>query len=674
MAGTVKSPAEVRAALAALRDLRVLDPAAGSGAFLLGTLDALTRIRSALDPPRDSLARCLLRREILQTNLFGVDLSPIAVRLAELRLWLALVADDPTADIAAVAPLPNLDAMLRQGDTLFDPLAAARALGALNRTPPAARTHAMDRIRAAIFQAGGADRARLARTLRAAELSLARELLREAQAATDHELRDLAALLAGRDLFGRRARLTSGQRRRYQILRRHRGDLRAAQRALADGTVPFFSYEVHAPSIAASGGFTLVVGNPPWVRAERLPPATRRALGDRYRWWRAPRGAGFRHQPDLAVAFLERSMELTRPGGAVALLLPSKVASADYGEAARTQLVKEASLTYLHRIPDRQASAFGATTYPLAVVLKKRPAPPRHAVRLGFEGDDQLAQARLHAPGPWILLPDRTRDAVHQFLAAGTPLAQVAPPGLGVKTGADAVFVGTMERAGTPIAQVRLGGGVWEIETSLLRPAVQGRDVKPFRVASPHVIVWAYRDGAPLPQLPPRAGAYFAARAAPLCRRSDHVSGPPWTLFRTRAATPGWRVVWPDIARRPAAAVLESTSLAQAVPLNTCYVARAPDRVTALAVAAVLNSTWAHAVALATADEARGGYRRINARVAGRLPVPPVAARATLATVAAAAHQDRHVHQDHLDDAVAEAFGLSGSHCDLLRRLTTPRR
>jgi hypothetical protein len=133
-------------------------------------------------------------------------------------------------------------------------------------------------------------------------------------------------------------------------------------------------------------------------------------------------------------------------------------------------------------------------------------------------------------------------------------------------------------------------------------------------------------------------------------------------------------VVWPDIARRPAAAVLESTSLAQAVPLNTCYVARAPDRVTALAVAAVLNSTWAHAVALATADEARGGYRRINARVAGRLPVPPVAARATLATVAAAAHQDRHVHQDHLDDAVAEAFGLSGSHCDLLRRLTTPRR
>jgi len=673
--GTVASPAEARLARAALRHLRVLDPAAGSGAFLLGALESLTRIRSALDPPRDALARCLLRREILRTSLFGVDLSPIAVRLAELRLWLALVADDPTADIAAVTPLPNLDAMLRQGDTLFDPLAAARALGALNRIPPPATTRAMDQTRAAIFQAAGADRARLARTLRAAEVDLARELLRQARTATDHELRDLAALASGRDLFGRRSHLAPTQRRRHDCLRRHRADLRAAQRALGDGRVPFFSYDVHAPGIAASGGFTVVVGNPPWVRAERLPPATRRALGDRYRWWRAPRGRGFQHQPDLAVAFLERSVELARPGGAVALLLPSKVASADYGETARAQLVRETTLSYLHRVPDRQASSFRATTYPLAVVLKKQPAPPGHAVRLGFQSDDRVPQDGLHGPGPWILLPDPTRDAVRQFLAAGTPLGRVAPPRLGVKTGADALFVGALEGNDGHLARLRLDGGVWEIEASLLRPAVQGRDVKPFRVATSRFVVWAYRDGAPMPELPPAAAAYFAAHSAPLRRRADHVSGAPWMLFRTKAAQPGWRIVWPDISRRPSAAVLEATTTAaHAVPLNTCYVARAPDRMTALAVAAVFNSTWAHAAALALADEARGGYRRINARVTGRLPVPAHAARASLAELAAAAHGNRHVDQDQLDQAVAEALGLSSVHCDLLRQLVAHHR
>jgi hypothetical protein len=405
-----------------------------------------------------------------------------------------------------------------------------------------------------------------------------------------------------------------------------------------------------------------------------LPPAIRRALGDRYRWWRAPRGAGFRHQPDLAVAFLERSVELTRPGGAVALLLPSKVASADYGEMARSQLVRENTLTYLHRVPDRQASSFGATTYPLALVLRKQPPPPRHAVRLGFEGDDHLAQEGLLGPGPWILLPDRTRDAVHRFLAAGTPLARVAPPQLGVKTGADGLFLGIPERTADGVAWLRLGGRVWEIETALLRPAVQGRDVKRFHVTTSRLLVWAYQDGAPLPELPPGAAAYFAAQAAPLRRRADHVSGPPWTLFRTRAAQPGWRVVWPDISRRPAAAVLEATAQAQAVPLNTCYVARAPERVTALAITAVFNSTWAHAAARAIADEARGGYRRINARVAGRLPVPPDTARASLAALAAVAHQDHHVDQDQLDHAVAEALGLSGSHCDVLRKLAAYHR
>src|SRR5439155_4494455 len=72
-----------------LRGLTVLDPAAGSGAFLLGALDELVALRQAAgDGP--TLA---LKREVLAHSLFGVDLTPTAVRLTELRLWLALVAD-----------------------------------------------------------------------------------------------------------------------------------------------------------------------------------------------------------------------------------------------------------------------------------------------------------------------------------------------------------------------------------------------------------------------------------------------------------------------------------------------------------------------------------------------------------------------------------------------------
>src|SRR5204863_4329399 len=117
-----------------LRTLAILDPAAGSGAFLLGALDELVALRAAAGEP----VTAALRRDVVARSLYGVDLNPAAVRLTELRLWLGLVADDDTADAAAVAPLPNLDGHVRQGDALPDPYTAATALAG-NAPMPAAR-------------------------------------------------------------------------------------------------------------------------------------------------------------------------------------------------------------------------------------------------------------------------------------------------------------------------------------------------------------------------------------------------------------------------------------------------------------------------------------------------------------------------------------------------------
>jgi hypothetical protein len=674
VAGGPVPPAAARTALAALRRLRVLDPAAGSGAFLLGALDRLTELRCRLEGHGDRGARCRVRREILRDNLFGVDLNPVAVRLAELRLWLAIVADDPTTDIAHVAPLPNLDGVLRQGDSLLDPLTAARVLcGAL--APPACATAvAVTAARTGMFQTRAQAHATVARRLRVAALARAGYVLAGARAAVRHGLRDLAAGAASRDLFGRRGGLSATQRARYEALRQRRDELRGAARALRDGTVPFFAFEVHAPETMADGGFSIVLGNPPWVRAERMAPATCAALESRFRWWRASPGRGYSHLPDLSVAFLERCFELARTGGAVALLLPSKLASAAYGQVARTHMVREATLTYLHRVPSSQAADFGATTYPLALVARKQPPAKHHAVRLDFAQRSSLPQDALTPPGPWILVPDPVRAAVARFLEGGAPLADVCPPLLGVKTGANRFFLGRMLHCHGPLARVALDGREVDLEATLLRPVVQGRGVRPFAARSTRVIVWAYAGLAPLERLPPAAARYFTARMGPLAARSDHRGGLPWSVFRVPAGLAGHRVVWSDIARRPVGVVLDETPLSNAIPINTCYVARAPDRGSALAIAAVLNTTWAWATAQVTADEAQGGYRRMNARVIGRMPFPPVHARAALAQLAARAHRVEHADQDDLDDAVADALGLATTHRDALRHLVAHRR
>ena len=664
-------PAATRS-LPALRAIRLLDPAVGSGAFLLGALDRLTELRLGLG---ERGSRCAVRRQVLRDNLFGVDLSPVAVRLAELRLWLAVIADDTTADIDRVSPLPNLDGVIRQGDTLLDPLGAARAVRLVAPQAAARAVNAVHAARRSLFDARGAAHEPSARELRRVETGLARDIVAGAVAGVDHRLRELEAEADALDLFGIRKGLSPEQLEECRRLEQRRAELALVAGRLADGQLPFFSFEVHAADIIAAGGFHAVIGNPPWVRAERLTPTVRHMLRGRFTWWTAAGGPGYRHQPDLAVAFLQRALELAAPGGAVALLLPSKLLTSQYAETARRHLARDTRVACVHRVSEPEAARFGAVTYPTAVVLQKRAPTEVDTVRLGFDGSDSVAQQRLAQPGPWILVPDREREALQAFRAAGTPLAALAPPSLGVKTGADAVFIGRVLRRHRASAVLEFAGGQFAIEASLVRPVLRGRDIDPFAPRPVEAMIWTHdRRGAPLGAMPPLALAYLEAHRVVLERRADFDDGPLWTVFRARPALARHIVVWPDIARRPAAVVLKAGAARRPIPLNTCYVCAPPSRALAFVIATVLNSTWSAALARALADEARGGYRRLNARVAGAVPIPgrPRTVKA-LASVGEAAHGAGGMNQDDLDDVVADALGLTASVRDGLRRLAARR-
>ncbi|KPK07640.1 MAG: hypothetical protein AMS20_02375 [Gemmatimonas sp. SG8_28] len=672
--GSLTAELRTRAGAVVAR-LRILDPAVGSGAFLLGALEALTDIGMHLTPGTIE-RRWSLRRRLLRDNLFGIDLNPIAVRLAELRLWLAVVADDPSTTVPAIAPLPNLDGVIRQGNTLLDPLGAARAHAVFPAAATAALTRRVAEARMRLFDARGPEVRTLNEDLRRHELTLGRELLARATRSCTAALADLESAAESRDLFGERNRLPPAQQTRLRALRDDLGALERATASLDDGGVPFFSFEIHVPDVLEAGGFDLVIGNPPWVRAERIAPRDRAELRQRFRLWRASDNRGFRHLPDLAVAFVERALELVAPGGVVALLLPSKVASADYASELRQHLATSVTITSLHRISDQEAAGFGATTYPLALIARADPPHPTHAVRLARSSADLLSQHQLARPGPWILVPDRTRDAIESLRSSGRPLADVATPHLGVKTGVDGLLVGEpLEPAGRTMRVRSLLGGMVTLERQVLRPAVRGRDVRPFAVAASRVVLWAYqRSGIPRQTLPARAAAFVTRHAEVLAARVDYRGGPLWTLFRTEPALSGHRVVWRDIARRPTAAVLDQL-MATAVPLNSCYVASFPDRMTALAASAVLNSCWAAALIHVTADEARGGYRRCNARAIGTVPLPRSSgALRSLAELAREAHHASSVAHADLDASVAQALGLPEPIQARLRALVPDRR
>ena len=580
-----------------LRRLAVLDPAVGSGAFLLGALDELVQLRRAageLDGPA-------LRRDVLAHSLYGVDVSPIAVRLTELRLWLALVVDSNEGDAARVAPLPNLDGHIRQGDTLLDPLALAVALGA-PRGAANETSVRIARVRRELFaQTGPAKRTAVA-VLAREERSLASDLYRAAVAALESRIARLLANARQRDLFGRRTGLGAEARQELRRLRACRRELRGALRRLRrEGGVPFFAFESHFADIAATG-FDLVAGNPPWIRGERVPARVREALMARYRTWRPVAGRGYAHLPDLAIAFLERSIELTAPGGATALLVPAKLATSGYGEPMRRRLAATTHVARAAPVDPRTAAVFGAAVYPMALVAARvDPGPAAEtATGLGPVGTaTRVPQATLRGGGPWVLLPDA--DRVARRLRAELPvLGDRWTPQLGVKTGADELFLIREPLAGT------------------LR-AVRGRDLCPFRAAPRLHLLWTHdAGGRPLARLPRELASRLLPHLERLRRRADYRGGPPWQLFRTALARAPHRVLWPDLARRLTAVA----PLADIVPLNTVYGVATREAADALALTALLNARWLTALACVHADPARGGYHRFNARVVGQLPIP----------------------------------------------------
>jgi type I restriction-modification system DNA methylase subunit len=103
-----------------LTEIRICDPAVGSGAFPVGMMTEIVRARSTLTPyfndPHERTAY-QFKRHAIQNCLYGVDIDATAVEIAKLRLWLSLVVDEE--DVKHIKPLPNLEYKIVSGNSLM---------------------------------------------------------------------------------------------------------------------------------------------------------------------------------------------------------------------------------------------------------------------------------------------------------------------------------------------------------------------------------------------------------------------------------------------------------------------------------------------------------------------------------------------------------------------------
>lgn len=345
--------------------LRVLDPAMGSGAFLVAACRHLAAayesalVREGVMSPLDVAEsdRASFRRAVAQRCLFGVDVNPMAVQLGRLSLWLATLAGD--------RPLTFLDHHLRTGNSLvgaslddvvrqpplrggrrgaaalplFDVEAVDDAIGSvvtprlsLARDPGDTidQVRAKERLLMSIQQ----DSSPLARWKAVADLWCA-EWFRERQRTTPATFGALVDELLGRG----------------RVLPRHvSGTLLDEARTVARREA-FFHWPLEFPEIfyesdggpSSSPGFDAVIGNPPWemLRGDRGTSHDAAALTAFTR-----ESGTYRLQSDghanLYQLFAERALSLVRKGGRLGLVLPSGFAI-DHGCAALRRAVLDST-------------------------------------------------------------------------------------------------------------------------------------------------------------------------------------------------------------------------------------------------------------------------------------------------------------------------------------------
>lgn len=615
-----------------LADVRVLDPACGSGAFLVHVLETLAELQSRAG---DARPLAVLRRELLTRSIFGVDVNSTAVWLCELRLWLSVVIENEETNGMRVAPLPNLDRHIRVGDSLSgDAFEELRGAGG----------SAIARMRQRYSRATGARKRTLERALVRSERAFALAHVGEQIIRCAARRRDLLSAMRGRDLFGERVRPSAGDVARLARERERARELASRRKALRSGGALPFAWATHFPDVAQRGGFDLVIGNPPWVRLHRIPADTRAALRARFSvfggaaWERGARsanaGAGFAAQVDLGALFLERSLALTRDDGTIALLLPAKMWRSLAGGGARRLLRTGARVIALDDWSESPA-AFDAAVYPSLVVARKSAGDEQPPVlasmhrkrdvlrwciepsRLSFDDDPA---------SPWVAIPPPVRAAFDRVCQAGIAIGEspLGAPLLGVKCGCNEAFVVEREASENGVIRVRAGERSATIEREMLRPLLRGEHTMPWQaVRGGESIIWTHdASGAPLAELPEHAARWLARWRRRLVARSDaRATRTWWTLFRTASASSARpRVVWADMGRAPRALVLAAGDTT--VPLNSCYVVPCDDTEDAYALTALLNSSLAAAWLHVLAEPARGGYHRYLGWTMALLPLP----------------------------------------------------
>lgn len=335
-----------------LKSIKVCDPAIGSGAFPMGILNVLFHARQLLygfTRDKHTFSHAEVKREIIQENIFGVDIEQGAVDIARLRFWLALVVDEEIPQ-----PLPNLDYKIVCGDSL------------LNRNPldaPIMNVFAVynknkkdeDKITLSKYQALIRDylntsdhtvKDRYKTLISEIKSCFKTELEDKMRFYTREEKKLIKKYFMYLDVSSNMKNLFDDRKDENGLSSKAKKELDKIRKAIESksqyaNTVKYdklyknaFEWRYEFPSLLDDNGdfkgFDLVIGNPPYLRIQGIREVNPDFADELVEKYKSATGSF-----DLYVTFVERGLQIINGSGIVNYIMPVKWTNSAFGKGLR---------------------------------------------------------------------------------------------------------------------------------------------------------------------------------------------------------------------------------------------------------------------------------------------------------------------------------------------------
>ena len=381
----------------ALRNVKICDPAIGSGAFPMGLLKELFQCRTALEGISQHQA-AEIKKHIIQQNIYGVDIERGAVDIARLRFWLSLIVDEETPQA-----LPNLDFKIMQGNSLLEQYKGVDLSTMTEKKYNASEGLSFFDNMVDVYRKD------------------LRDMLAKYYDCTDHHEKQSL-----------RMRIINNvkQQLREQSINVDFGDLDLS------GNNQFFLWHTWFYDVFSQGGFDIVIGNPPYIRVQNLA----HNLIDLYKkvfktaWKRV----------DISTLFIEMMMGMLTKGGVLCYITSNQFLSAEYGRLMRRFLLDSHSLNKIVDFAGLPVFESAITYVSVFVLLNKESLYFDYykVPQLPFASPEtfKICSYKDFTDEPWSFVFSESRVLLKK-IQSFPPLSRIAYAKGGIITGNDDSFI-----------------------------------------------------------------------------------------------------------------------------------------------------------------------------------------------------------------------------------------